>query len=301
MTQTIRKYWGAFNGRVTLNYNWPAIDHDSVVVITASEYGNDGVRFVGAASITVANISPHGPPYDPNHGVTFVVNVAWGSPLNLVTDITLFNNKPIETQTYVPAIPHNLGMRMQYQETTEWCWIAVAVSVSHFYNPSSPYSQCQVMTTVGQNINGFPSDTSACPSADAYAKNFGLGAILGDPYNPLALYILDNPDYGVDRNYIKSGGVSDPLKVTGNWASNQAGDIGLGKIADEINAGRPVIAAITWNSGGSHYVAISGVQGDSILILDPINGQSIMPFADFPATYFGGAKLDMFVFTKSAS
>ena len=54
MTQTIRKYWGAFKGRVTLNYNWPTIDHDSVVLVTVSEYNNNHVRFIGSATIGVS-------------------------------------------------------------------------------------------------------------------------------------------------------------------------------------------------------------------------------------------------------
>jgi hypothetical protein len=74
MPKTIRKYWGAFHGRDTFNYNWPIIDQDSTVIVTASEYNAEKVRFLGAASITVSNVVPHGPPYDPNHGVTFVVN-----------------------------------------------------------------------------------------------------------------------------------------------------------------------------------------------------------------------------------
>jgi hypothetical protein len=102
MPQTIRKFWGPFMGRVALNYNWNIINHDSVVLITASEYAaavpaSDEHPFVGAASITVANICPHGPPYDPNHGVTFVVNVDWGAPLTIVTDITVLDAPPIET------------------------------------------------------------------------------------------------------------------------------------------------------------------------------------------------------------
>jgi Papain-like cysteine protease AvrRpt2 len=299
MPQTIRKYWRAHKGTVTLNYNWPAIDQDSVVVVTASEYNNEHVRFIGAASITVANIAPHGPPYDPNHGVTFVVNVDWGSPLNIVTDITLLDDKPIETQTYVPPMPNNIGLRMQYQETGEWCWIAVATSINHFYHPASTWTQCQIMTIVGQTINKFSPDTSACPSADVLAANPGLAAILADPYSKSAEFVLDNPAYRIDPEYIKSGGVSDPLKVAGNWASDQPGSLGLDQIASEVNAGRPVVAAITWFSGGSHFVAIAGVLGDSLLVLDPINGQSVVRFGAFPTSYFGGATLDNFTFTKS--
>ncbi|WP_405988354.1 hypothetical protein [Streptomyces sp. NBC_00986] len=101
MPQTIRKYWGPFQGRVTLNFNWGAINHDSVVIVTASEYlvstpPDAEHRFIGAASITAENIAPHGPPYDPNHGVTFVVNVDWGAPLTIVTDITVLDSPPVE-------------------------------------------------------------------------------------------------------------------------------------------------------------------------------------------------------------
>jgi len=42
------------------------------------------------------NITPHDPPYDPNHGVTFIVNIEWKGPVNVVTDITVLNNPPVE-------------------------------------------------------------------------------------------------------------------------------------------------------------------------------------------------------------
>jgi hypothetical protein len=144
--QTIRKIWGPFNGRVTLNYNWDAIDQDSVVVVTVSECAPDGVRFIGAANISADNIAPHGPPYDPNHGVTFVVNVDWPEPLRIATDITVLDAKPVDIQFYEPDVSHNLGMRTQYQQSGLWCWIATAVSVDRFYDPSSSWTQCQVMT-----------------------------------------------------------------------------------------------------------------------------------------------------------
>jgi Papain-like cysteine protease AvrRpt2 len=310
MPKTIRKYWGAHKGRVALNYNWPAIDQDSVVLITASEYASNYARFIGAASITVANIAPHGPPYDSNHGVTFVVNVDWGSPLNIVTDITVLDNKPVETQTWLPSTPHNIGLRMQYQETTEWCWIAVATSINHFYHPSSTWTQCQVMTVVGQKVNGFGADTSGCPRPAILAKFPELAGILADPYSTPAEYAL-NP--GLDRSvfppktidkidpeYLKSGGISDPLNVTGNYVSYHGADLTLDQIAAEVNAGRPVAVDITWFSGkGSHVVAIAGVLGDGLLILDPANGQSVVRFGAFPGTYFGGATLDGYTFTKA--
>jgi len=100
MPQTVRQYWQGLQGRVPLNFNWEAVDHDSIVLVSAAEYSVDAgspttsARFVGAANITVSNVSPHGPPYDANHGVTFVVTVDWGAPLNIVTDITVMDAPP---------------------------------------------------------------------------------------------------------------------------------------------------------------------------------------------------------------
>jgi hypothetical protein len=187
---------------------------------------------------------------------------------------------------------------MQYQETNEWCWMAVAASINHFYNPASTWTQCQLMTVVGQKINGFPANTSACPSAAVLAANPGLAPILADPYSKPAEFVLNNPAYKIDPQYIKSGGVGDPLKVTGNWASDQPGSLSLAQLAAEVNAGRPVVAGITWFSGGSHFVAIAGVLADGLLVLDPANGQSVVQFGAFPGSYLGGAKLDNYTFTK---
>jgi hypothetical protein len=77
-----------------LNYNWPSINYDSVALVSASEYvtqklPTDDYSFIGGASIIVENIAPHGPPFDVNHGVTFVLNIVGNSPINIVTDITL--------------------------------------------------------------------------------------------------------------------------------------------------------------------------------------------------------------------
>ena len=78
-----------------MNVNWDEINHDSVVVVTVSEYRLDpdnpehSTRFVGDASITVSNVRPHSPPYDPNLGVTFVVEIDWPEPLAICTDIVV--------------------------------------------------------------------------------------------------------------------------------------------------------------------------------------------------------------------
>ena len=98
----IRIFWRMNPGRNVVNLNWPALSADSVVSVQASEYAagsqqlpdSTEQRFIGDATVTVENITPHGPPYDPNRGVTFVVNVAWGGQLNVCTDVALLANAP---------------------------------------------------------------------------------------------------------------------------------------------------------------------------------------------------------------
>lgn len=98
----IRIFWRMNPGRNVVNLNWPALSADSVVSVQASEYAagsqqlpdSTEQRFIGAADVTVENVTPHGPPFDTNRGVTFVVNVAWGAQLNICTDVSLLANAP---------------------------------------------------------------------------------------------------------------------------------------------------------------------------------------------------------------
>ena len=98
----IRIFWRMNPGRNVVNLNWPALSADSVVSVQASEYAvgsqqlpdSTEQRFIGDANVTVENVTPHGPPFDPNRGVTFVVNVAWNGQLNICTDVALLADAP---------------------------------------------------------------------------------------------------------------------------------------------------------------------------------------------------------------
>jgi|SRR5882757_2974941 len=295
MPSTIRKYWGPQQGQASFNYNWPAIDHDSVVTITASEYTDQHTRFIGDAALTVENIVPHGPPFDPNHGVTFGVNVDWAAPVNVVTDITVFDGKPVQTQSY----QSDIGLRMQYQLSNLWCWIAVATSISHYYDAGSTWTQCQLMTDIGHDINGFPADTSACPSAQMIADHPALAAALANPYDRSSEYILDDPTWGVDRRYLKSGGVRDSLEAVGHRGEVFGTELSLARVTAELSFGRPVVADIVLRGVGEHLVVIAGVTDDMLLIADPANGSSVIQAGDFPDAYRGGATLHEYVLTKA--
>jgi hypothetical protein len=77
MPQSVTAFWKMAPGRNVKNFNWDAIDADSVVHISASQYTPDSEqlpdrtdqRFVGDATVAVSNVTPHGPPFDANRGV----------------------------------------------------------------------------------------------------------------------------------------------------------------------------------------------------------------------------------------
>ena len=108
MSQSIRVFWAPFHGQSQVNFNWPPIDANSVVLVTASEYDPsapadmDGSarRFVGSAAINFLNIAPHGPPTDPNNGVSFMLNVNFSGNLNVCTDITVLDAPDAPTQVF---------------------------------------------------------------------------------------------------------------------------------------------------------------------------------------------------------
>jgi hypothetical protein len=94
MSRTIRVWWPN-QATGWKNFNWTGvINNSSVVHISVCEatalpppgFGSTadfiaGTRFRGAASMGVRNIHPH------PDGVEFFLEVNWGNPLNVVTDI----------------------------------------------------------------------------------------------------------------------------------------------------------------------------------------------------------------------
>lgn len=72
-------------GRCHENFRAPEITPNSMVYISVSEATANEVRFVGAANITVHNISPS------SGRVDFVVTVDWHAPIHIMTDILIFD------------------------------------------------------------------------------------------------------------------------------------------------------------------------------------------------------------------
>jgi len=93
MAQVRRIFWGRQRGRVTCTFNSRAINHQSVVIVTASE-GDEGnssaspQRFVGSAPIGIENIAPF------EGGVRFRMYIFWDDPLPVWTDIFIADEFP---------------------------------------------------------------------------------------------------------------------------------------------------------------------------------------------------------------
>ena len=94
------------NGTGNYNLSWDAINHLSSVVITAAEgrepsengrvlgASDSPERFIGAAQFSVHNVAPY------DGGVTFRLEIDWGSPLNTWVCVTVFDNSDYVTTVF---------------------------------------------------------------------------------------------------------------------------------------------------------------------------------------------------------
>lgn len=93
-----------------------------------------------------------GPPYDPNHGVTFVVTVDWPAPLDIVADIVVVEGVPVGVQ-HPPLNWVRLAFAMQNQHQSNWCWCATTVSVANFYGDTLMQRSRQPIAPPGLNAD----------------------------------------------------------------------------------------------------------------------------------------------------
>jgi hypothetical protein len=139
---------------------------------------------------------------------------------------------------------------MQPQQQSQWCWAAVSVSVAGFYTSWSRWTQCMM-------VNAEFGHTDCCIN--------GASAQCNQPN------VLDSP--------LQRAGVFDHMV---------GGDVGIGVIKAEIDAGRPLCWRIGWAGGGGHFAVIEGYRllpQQWVAVDDPIFGQSDLPLT----TLTGGA------------
>lgn len=100
MAHSTRILYRGVEGRVRRNFNWPQINLDSAVIITAAEFVPQfgglgggpktlGRPNLGDANVYVTNVGPHGVAGVEAGGVEFHLHVDFNSPLDVVVTITV--------------------------------------------------------------------------------------------------------------------------------------------------------------------------------------------------------------------
>jgi hypothetical protein len=104
MARSIRVlYRGQRGAGIRKNFNWPPINLDSAVTITAAEFSPQfcglgggpktlGRPNLGAANVYVTNVGPHGGAGVEAGGVEFFLHVDWDSPLDVIVTITVLED-----------------------------------------------------------------------------------------------------------------------------------------------------------------------------------------------------------------
>jgi hypothetical protein len=157
-----------------------------------------------------------------------------------------------------------LSFQMQTQQQTNWCWAAVSTSVSHYYDASSTWTQCEV-------ANGELGRTDCCAGGASTSCNV----------------------YGTLDTSLSRVGHLDHMDA--NAASFQSVD-------NEIDAARPLGIRVAWSGGGAHFLAVIGYLEDSqnyVAVDDPIYGKSDLTYDTLTTSYHGSGSWTHSYYTRA--
>lgn len=154
------------------------------------------------------------------------------------------------------------GLTIEAQQQTQWCWAAVANSISHFYDAASTWTQCTI-------VNAELGQTTCCTNGSSSSCN--------------------KPWY-LDK----------ALTRVGCFLSIASGTLTFTTIKTLINSGRPPCARQGWSGGGGHFMAIvcyfegllglivgGGSTARRLRISDPWYGDSLIDYDVFVSGYQG--------------
>jgi len=156
-----------------------------------------------------------------------------------------------------PAHPDSttLPFPMETQNSEEWCWAAVSVSVARFYDSMSPWSQCSL-------VNAELGLETCCSNENSEDCN--------QPW------YLEN---GLDR--------------VGHLSSKVEASLSFDDLIQEIDNNRPVGCWIAWPDGTGHFVVLNGYWKDFgvepateyVAVRDPKYGKADYPYLRFLTAY----------------
>jgi hypothetical protein len=155
-----------------------------------------------------------------------------------------------------------LQFTMNFQRLDNWCWAAVAESISSFYDSTSNWTQCS-FANVEFNRDDCCPDNPACD----------------------AQWYLERA-----------------LSRSGNLAQLLPGVTSFQNVCDQISINRPLACRIRWQNGGGHSVVIYGADlGDPeqwLEIADSMYGNSSYPYNQFRNSYRGSGRWTHSYFTN---
>lgn len=168
----------------------------------------------------------------------------------------------IATVRILKGIGRCVGLTVEHQQQTQWCWAAVSNSVSHFYNAGSTWSQCTI-------VNAELGRTNCCTNGSSSACN---------------------QSWYLDRALRRVGCLL-------SWAS---GTLSFATLRSLLGASRPPCARQGWSGGGGHFMAVvcvfeglvgalsgAGSTARRVKISDPWYGDSIVDYTTFVSGYQG--------------
>ena len=172
---------------------------------------------------------------------------------------TSLRSSPTRTQKKIAAT-NGSSFQIETQEKLNWCWAAVAATLSQYFFPDSPISQCEIAREVlhpqGGDCCGAVSDCDR--SAELKDALSAAGALTGQTIHT--------------------------RKLAGK-------PITFGAIRKQIDSGHPVGVHIEWYSEQrGHVVIISGYSLDRsgeqwLDIADPYYQDATVPYAQFVSAY----------------
>jgi hypothetical protein len=189
---------------------------------------------------------------------------------------------PPQTQAAVPSnviAKRKLNFKIEIQEQSEWCWAAVAASINKYFDPASTLQQCDVANKV------LPKDY---PGQD-----------LPDSDCPCCCHCCCEPE-----KCDKPAQLEVALQQVHKFRKILLRPLTFEEIQREIDAGRPIGVAITWESGNSpepnsrnpnppgHFVVLRGYREltsglRQVYVGDPLNPSSLVDVDEFTLAYYG--------------
>jgi hypothetical protein len=140
---------------------------------------------------------------------------------------------------------------MQRQTESEWCWAAASVSVAHYYDANSSWTQCKM-------VNAQTGRSDCCQ----------------DPGS---------------SNCNQPGYLDDALSRTGHLASWNGSTASMNDLLNNLSAANPVCIRIGWSGGGGHFIAATGSElSDTVIVNDPlVDGTRVVTYDTLAHAYDG--------------